>query len=86
MADGNGAEGLRQAACQHAAHFEGIAHSRGKLGMVGQDVPASVPQPHQVDRIVAEVTSRRGAVRDPGRPLEMPVGMDQHRRQQLLLQ
>ena len=86
MTDGNGAECLRQAARQNTTHLEGVADARGKLGMVGQYMPAPVAQSHQIDRIVAEMALRRGAIRDPGGAQEMPVGVDQHRRQQLLLQ
>ena len=80
------AEGLGQASRQHAAHLDGIADARRHLGVVGQHVPAAVAQSHQVDGVVGEVAGRRLAVGDAAGPLEMPVGVDQHRRQQLVLQ
>ena len=86
MAHRDGAEGLGQASRQHAAHFQRIADAGRHLGMVSQHMPASAAQPHQVNGVVGEVARRRLAVHDLAGPQEMPVGMDQHRRQQALLQ
>ena len=52
--------------------------------MVGQHMPASAAQPHQVDGVVGEMARRRPAVHDLARPEEVPVGVDQHRRHQVL--
>jgi hypothetical protein len=86
MAHRDGAESLGQASRQHAAHFDGIADARRHLGVVGQHVPAAVAEPHQVDGVVGEVAGRRLAVGDAAGSLEMPVGVDQHRRQQMILE
>ena len=78
------AEGLGQAARQHAADLQRIARARRHLGMVGQHMPAPVAQPHQVDGILGEVARRPAAVGGAAGAQEMAVGMDQHRRHQPL--
>ena len=86
MADRDGAERLGQAARQHPAHLQRIADAGRHLGMIGQHMPAAVAQPHQVDGVVCEMTGRRRTVGDLAGPVEMPVGVNQHRRQQPLLE
>jgi hypothetical protein len=86
MAHGNGAEGLGQAARQHAAHLERIADARGHLGVVGQDVPAAVALAHQVHGILAEMACRGGAIGHAAGTQEVPVGVHQHRRDELVLE
>ena len=86
MAHRNGAEGFGQAARQHATHFQRISDAGRYLSVVGEDVPPAITQPHEIDGVVGKVAGRRHPIGDPAGAVEMPIGMDQHRRQPPLLQ
>ena len=86
MAHGNGAERLGETARQDAAHLERIADARGHLGVVGQHVPAPVALPHQVNGVLAEMARRGDAIGHAAGTQEVPVGVHQHRRDELVLE